>query len=1069
MTRAIIIALATALPFFVAAQQSFFAKAADSTLQYIDKTAVTSGYLYDRAFPVSEFPSFNNTRDTSTAEYSMQAYLELYQAAYSPQRMTKPETLNRLIRYLNAQNIIPIQVLDYDYQQLKPTAIQDGLLKYDNGIISNAPGNPNPFITKRLQLTTLLTQVIESNTVTLSVMPHFISRNTGFDVVKIEISGPGFNKILNAPVDTVTVTFPSMGNQYLLIKTWLSDGSSFITKNEIYLGDNINAINNHARIDPAPTCRKEKFTGNIPWQGYEDKRPMVGKFDLDIYYRQGISCNGSDQFLKKPVILIDGYDPTDKRNSGNAQLYSKFLKYIDDVNHQPNERFEVDFVEQMRRLGFDVILVDIPTYFYTNTGNAIPLDSNAQQPPPGYTFRDGDLIHGGGDYVERNALTMVSLLQYIQSKIGVNDSIVLIGPSMGGQITRYALKYMEDRGISHKVRLWISQDSNHEGAVVPIGEQMMIAKLAQIINKVTITRDQQLLSAANRQFVINHYSYNEKNHTEQVGGYPGFFDRYQRVIDSIGWPQHCRKISTISGAENGSKLNIPDAGQAALQLKFRIGSLNFGTSFWQELVNLMFGGPCDLFSSTNCRLLEASLFTEPAPNQRGIVAQVKMPLFSVDLKSYVVGEKRFTRSQSLEVVQSGYYWAYKELTEQLGSFKMPSFLKTAITVTMPAGYNPIQPTGSTLAYGKGANPNAYSGFQPKWDDDVTPYNLSCDKYIPFDAYMGPKTFSVLHDSIFYSQAQILISEIQGIIPNYPKPNKTVFLRKTDATKYYFCPGETLTFFLETNYGDPNTLAPFWTVNSDKLQIVSGQGTTTVSVKYLGGLSYDEFQALGGLKVSVSGESPCYRLQPAEAIVMGAGDIWGGSVTSVASGQGFQLQFGSGYNMSDRANVKIIAGLTYKENNLQSYTLFQNTYNTAMTWNTTPVSFRGRQENQLNITSNVMGEYIYKVNDVNRCQTFTNSFKINFSRQLLFRISPNPAKDEITIEKVLPENGVEYNKPAKVSVTITDFFSQQPVLERQFVNAGNLFMLPVNNLKTGTYAVRILYGEDVFVEKLIIKN
>lgn len=1071
--RAITIALATALPFWGAAQQSFFTKAADSMLQHIDQTQVTSGYLYDRAFPLSEFPSFNHNTDTSTAEYSLQAYLELYQAAYQPQRMTKPETLNRLTRYLNAQNIIPIQVLDYYYQQIKPTAIQDGLLNYQSGVLTNMPGNISPFITKRLQLCTPLAQTIKSNTVTLSLMPHFISRNTGLNVTRVEISGAGFNKTLMAPVDSVTITFPVMGKQHLLLKTWLSDGSYFITKNEIHIVDDINtgygkAIWDQARFIADPACRSEQFTGNIPWQGYEDKRAMTGKFDLDIYYRQGTSCNGMEQQLKNPVILIDGYDPTDKRNSKNQVLYTKFLRYVDDVTN-PGSPADIDFVREIRKRGFDVILVDIPTYFYTLTGSAIPLDSNAQQPPPGYTFLDGDLIHGGGDYVERNALTMVSLLQYIQGKIGANDSIVLIGPSMGGQITRYALKYMEDRGLPHKVRLWVSQDSNHEGAVVPIGEQMMIAKLAQIINKVKTTRDQQLLSPANRQFVINHYYYNDSLNTEQVGGYPGFFDRYQHVIDSIGWPQQCRKIATISGAENGAKLNIPDAGQLALQLKFRLGSLNFGTSFWQELATLIFGVPCDLFSSTNCRLLETTLFTEPAPNQRGMVAQVKIPLFGVDLKSYVIGEKRFTRNQSLEVVQSGYYWAYKELVEQLKSFELPSFLQTAISITMPAGYNPIQPTGSTLAYGKGTKPNVYNGYHPKWDDDVTPFNLSCDKYIPFDAYMGPKTFSVLHDSIFYNQAQVLISEIRGIIPNYPKPDKTVFLKKSDAAKYYFCPGETLNFFMESNYIDAAALAPSWTVNTDKLQIVSGQGTPVVSVKYLGGLTSDEFQALGGLHISVNGESPCYKLQPAEEMVMGAGDIWDGKVTSVASGQGFTLQFGNAVNMSDRANIRIIAGLTYKENNLQNYTLVQNTYNTAMLWNTTPVSFRGRQENQLNISSNTMGQYLYRVNDANRCQSFTNSFTMNFARQLQFRLSPNPVKDEIIIEKILPENGIEFSKPERFRITIIDFFSQQPVLERQLVNSANIYMLPVKHLRNGAYVVRIEYDKEVFTEKIMVSK
>lgn len=1079
--QAIIIALATAfaLPQQVKAQ-SDWQTGMDSMMIYVNKTPITTGMLIDRSMPISNMADFLNARDTSSYAYAIQVYSELYGSSFTPQRMTKPELLFDMIAVQNIQNRLPIQVLDYKYNQIKPTAIQDGLLAFDNntGLLYNTTGNPNPFIEKRLQLATLLAEKIETTTVTLALMPHFISRNTGLNVTQIKVGGAGINKLLTGPVDTATVSFPAFGKYNLTITVTLSDGSSFSTINTITIGEEPG--NELARIEPPPPCYNMSFEGSIPWQGYDEQRAYRGKFDISIYYRTGISCaSGAPQSIKKPVILIDGFDPTDKRNSKNRVLYSKFLKFVDDVNFNPGK--EEDFVEKMRDMGFDVIIVDIPTYWYDNTGNIIPLDSNANRPPPGYSWDMGKLIRGGGDYVERNSMTMVSLLQYIQQQLnasGSNDSIVLIGPSMGGQITRYALKYMEDRGMSHKVRLWISQDSNHEGAVLPIGEQFIIAYNAREKNAASIiARDRQLFAPATRQFLVTHFIRHIGNLadldivTEQAGGAPNFFDRYYRTIDSIGWPQQCRKIATISGGENGAGLNMPGAFSPAMKFEVKLGNKNY---FYSAL--------CDMFSNTNCRMATFNMFTSPASGQRGLVAKARLPMLSrKDREFYIIAGNQ-TRSQSVEAVQSGYYWGYEELASQLDKTYAPFIRWTnngseiasighhiTITKTLYTGKHTHQPTGSTLAYGKGSNPNAYSGYQPKWDDDVTPYNLSCDKYIPFDAYMGPKTFSVLHDSIFYSQAQVLISEIQGIIPNYPKPNKTVFLRKTDAAKYYFCPGETLTFFLETNYGDPNTLTPFWTVNTDKLQIVAGQGTTTVSVKYLGGLSYDEFQALGGLKISVSDESPCYRLQPAEAIGMGAGDIWGGNVTSVASGQGFQLQFGNGYNMSDRANVKIIAGLAYKENNLQNYTLMQNTYSTTMTWNTTPISFRGRQENQLNISSNVMGEYIYKVKDANRCQSFTNSFKINFSRQLQFRILPNPAKDEVTIEKILPENGVEYNKPAKVTITINDFFSQQPVMERQFVNGGNLFMLPVNNLKDGTYAVRIQYGEDVYTEKLIIKN
>ncbi len=40
---------------------------------------------------------------------------------------------------------------------------------------------------------------------------------------------------------------------------------------------------------------------------------------------------------------------------------------------------------------------------------------------------------------------------------------------MGGVIARYALRKMEDAGMEHQVSLYISHDSPHLGANVPLG------------------------------------------------------------------------------------------------------------------------------------------------------------------------------------------------------------------------------------------------------------------------------------------------------------------------------------------------------------------------------------------------------------------------------------------------------------------------------------------------------------------------------------------------------------------------------------------------------------------------
>ena len=65
-------------------------------------------------------------------------------------------------------------------------------------------------------------------------------------------------------------------------------------------------------------------------------------------------------------------------------------------------------------------------------------------------------VHGGSDYMERNRLALVTLIEELNRQLqaaGSTEKIVVIGPSMGGQIARYALSYMEANGLAHNTRL----------------------------------------------------------------------------------------------------------------------------------------------------------------------------------------------------------------------------------------------------------------------------------------------------------------------------------------------------------------------------------------------------------------------------------------------------------------------------------------------------------------------------------------------------------------------------------------------------------------------------------------
>jgi triacylglycerol esterase/lipase EstA (alpha/beta hydrolase family) len=71
--------------------------------------------------------------------------------------------------------------------------------------------------------------------------------------------------------------------------------------------------------------------------------------------------------------------------------------------------------------------------------------------------------------IEDNAQVLKALIQQVNQMKTGNGQSVVIGESMSGLVARWALRQMENEGISHQVKLMICYDTPHQGANVPGG------------------------------------------------------------------------------------------------------------------------------------------------------------------------------------------------------------------------------------------------------------------------------------------------------------------------------------------------------------------------------------------------------------------------------------------------------------------------------------------------------------------------------------------------------------------------------------------------------------------------
>lgn len=245
----------------------------------------------------------------------------------------------------------------------------------------------------------------------------------------------------------------------------------------------------------------------------------------------------ADNILDKPIIVVDGFDPGDTRDI--TGLYNS----LDFAGASGNQ----NLADLVRDEGFDVVILNFPTYVRA---------------------ADSETVDGGADFMERNAMILVELINTINTdKAGNNpEQNVIIGPSMGGIISRYALNYMEANTLDADTRLYISFDSPHHGANVPIGLQHQLNFLAfndtNAVVEVQPLINGLLKSPAARQLLTDHLeahlsgadlvTFDPTQKLPAAHPYKGIFETSINALTSSGFPENTRNVSIINGSGNNT-------------------------------------------------------------------------------------------------------------------------------------------------------------------------------------------------------------------------------------------------------------------------------------------------------------------------------------------------------------------------------------------------------------------------------------------------------------------------------------------------------------------------------------
>ncbi len=242
------------------------------------------------------------------------------------------------------------------------------------------------------------------------------------------------------------------------------------------------------------------------------------------YQGQQVSGNAytlwsDDGIFDKPFLFVEGIDFN--MQQWHAQIgdfgWCQFMG--NDQANYPMLAQSSDLVDALRERGFDLILLDF--------------------------------VDGAAD-IRSNAALIKHLIQLCNAYKEDQNQLVVAGASMGGQVVRVALAEMERDGQDHCTGVYVSWDSPHLGAHIPLAIQTTIDFLSPFSAEAEAFELGALTRPAARQMLINQYF-------DPMGQMlnPSDFHAFQNYLDDLGMPKRTINWAIANGSGLGTPIESP--------------------------------------------------------------------------------------------------------------------------------------------------------------------------------------------------------------------------------------------------------------------------------------------------------------------------------------------------------------------------------------------------------------------------------------------------------------------------------------------------------------------------------
>ncbi len=390
----------------------------DRTFERLDKSRIAAGILHDKVLSLGNIEAFTGSGQISPANLKQwqQLYFEMYQASLDRPNFPALNTLKSRAKPYIKRSIVPIGIINFQYNKIKENALEDGLLTIENErLIDSGNSTISPYETRQLFAVSALKTHTYHNTVTFLIDRQFFVSNLTEPLHSLEINfddGSGFRRVEQG--SQITINYGISGSKQIHIK------ANYAQKPlEAQFGFTIRQFNKTAVVNEQP---------DIIWEGLVADEPYLGESAVyDLYTFLG---NGNSQ-ITKPILFVEGFD------IGDILGWEEIYALLNQQNLAPT----------LLAAGYDITIM--------NFGDAT-------------------------DYIQRNGFALVSAIERIKMERSGSEPLIVAGASMGGLVGRFGLAWMENNAMDHETRIFLSFDSPQQSANLPLGIQHWAVFFAEL-------------------------------------------------------------------------------------------------------------------------------------------------------------------------------------------------------------------------------------------------------------------------------------------------------------------------------------------------------------------------------------------------------------------------------------------------------------------------------------------------------------------------------------------------------------------------------------------------------------